>query len=254
MPWDPRQYLRFGAERLRPAIDLLAAVPLTAAREVIDFGCGAGNVAAILKERFPAAELIGVDGSAEMLERAAQALPNAQWIRADLREWEPEEPADLVFSNATLHWLEDHPTLFRRLARMVRPGGCLAVQMPANHAEPSHTAAFEVACDDRWRARLEPHLRRSPVHALADYLAILSPIAHRLDLWETRYLHVLDGEDPVAQWTKGSLLVPLLDALEPSEREDFWARYCALLRPVYPRLPDGRTPFPFLRRFIVATF
>ncbi|HEY3448332.1 MAG TPA: methyltransferase domain-containing protein [Myxococcales bacterium] len=254
MPWDPSQYLRFGAERLRPALDLLARVPLEAPRSIADLGCGAGNVTRLLRERWPEADLLGVDRSPEMLARAAQTLPDARWARADLASWSPASPVDLLFSNATLHWLDDHSERFARLATFVRPGGCLAVQMPANHTEPTHTAAFAVAEEGAWRAKLAPLLRRAPVHALADYHRWLSPRAKALDLWETRYLHVLEGEDAVAQWTRGSFLIPLLDALEPAEREAFFARYAQRLRTAYPRRADGKALLPFRRIFLVALF
>ncbi|MEX2147129.1 MAG: trans-aconitate 2-methyltransferase, partial [Candidatus Rokuibacteriota bacterium] len=133
------------------------------------------------------------------------------------------------------------------------PGGVLAVQMPRNFGAPSHTAIAEAARSGPWRATLEPLLRPVPVAEPAFYYDTLAPHAAALDIWETEYLHVLEGEHPVKEWTKGTWLKPLLDALAESERSAFEARYAELLAPAYPRRADGRTLLPFRRLFIVAT-
>jgi len=252
MPWDPIQYLGFGSQRLRPALDLLARVPLEAPGAVVDLGCGPGHVTGILQTRWPSARVLGVDRSPEMLTRAAVEVSGPAWHLADLAQWQPEATVDLLYANASLHWLDDHATLFPRLMGFLRPGGCLAVQMPRNHDRPSHRAAFEVAMEGPWRDRLEPLLRRRPVSEPEAYLHWLAPRAATLDLWETDYLHLLEGPDPVAAWTMGSLLVPLMEALEPGAREAFLAAYRSRLREAYPADASGRTPFRFRRLFIVA--
>ncbi len=252
MPWDPARYLGFDSERLRPALDLLARVPLEAPGGVVDLGCGPGHVTRILQARWPAAQVLGVDRSPEMLARAAADGPGLAWRQADLATWAPKEPVDLLYANASLHWLEDHATLFPRLMGFLKPGGCLAVQMPRNHDRPSHQAAFAVAGEGPWRDRLEPLLRRQPVSEPEAYLEWLAPGAATLDIWETDYLHRLEGPDPVVAWTRGSLLVPLLEVLEPGEREAFLAAYRDRLRAAYPIDASGRTSFRFRRLFIVA--
>lgn len=252
MPWDPAQYLRFGPERLRPALELLARVPLEEPEDIVDLGCGPGHLSKIMKARWPQARVVGVDSSAAMLARAAADAPEFVWQRADLREWGPERPVDLIYANASLHWVEDHQALMPRLLGGLRPGGWLAVQMPRNQDRPSHRAAFEVAEQGPWRARLEPLLRRHPVAEPEAYLRWLSPVASRLDLWETDYLHLLEGPDPVAAWAQGSLLVPLLEALQAEERESYLEAYRARLRVAYPPDAAGRTAFRFRRLFLVA--
>ena len=184
--------------------------------------------------------------------RQTDAGERIRWVEADLADWAPPAPVDVLFSNAALHWLDDHATLFPRLAGWLAPGGVLAVQMPHNHAAPSHRLAVEAARGGPWRERLAPVLREWPVGAPADYHDILVEHVDGLDLWETEYLHVLEGEDPVAQWTKGSLLRPLLAALTASQAEAFEADYRRRLRTAYPRRDDGTTLFPFRRLFLVA--
>ena len=130
--WDADQYSLFLDDRTRPARDLLARVEVAAPRRVVDVGCGPGNSTALLVSRWPGAEVVGIDSSPEMIEKARRNLPGVEFVEADLREWAPPEPVDVVYSNATLQWVEDHPRVFERLWGVVAPGRVLAVQMPAN--------------------------------------------------------------------------------------------------------------------------
>jgi trans-aconitate 2-methyltransferase len=253
MSWSPDQYLRFAAPRLRPAADLLAAVPLTAPRAVVDLGCGAGNVTRLIGERWLEARITGVDDSAAMLAKAAQEFPRARWQQCGIADWRAGEPVDLIYSNAALQWLGDHERLFPSLLAQLAPGGVLAVQMPRNFEAPSHREIANTVRSGPWRARLAPLLVPSPVAAPGVYYEILAPLAARLDIWETEYLQVLEGEDPVKEWTKGTWLRQFLDALaDDAERAAFEANYAARLRLAYPRRSDGRTLFPFRRLFLVA--
>jgi trans-aconitate 2-methyltransferase len=252
MPWDPAQYLAFASERLRPALDLLARVPARSPERILDLGSGAGNVTQLLADRWPRASVLGVDSSPEMLARAASALPSASFLEADIATWEPRDPADLVFSNAVLHWLGDHRSLFPRLASWVRPGGHLAIQMPASFDHASHTAAREAAAEGPWSQLLDPDAGHAAVARPEDYVEWLSTCVRRLDLWETTYFHLLEGPDPVAEWFKGSLLVPYLAALPEQHRAPFFDAYRRRVRDAYPPRADGRTVMPMRRIFMVA--
>jgi SAM-dependent methyltransferase len=162
MAWNPAQYRKFSGQRLRPARDLLGRVPLDAPQSVVDLGCGEGAATRLLRERWPGAELTGVDSSAEMLEVAARELSGVQWEQADIATWKPPVPVDLIFSNAALHWLDDHTSLFLHLVEAIKPGGVMAVQMPRNFLAPSHTLITAVALDKPWRERLAPSFVRNP--------------------------------------------------------------------------------------------
>jgi trans-aconitate 2-methyltransferase len=244
--WDPEQYLRFGAERLRPAVELLQRVSLDEPARIYDLGCGPGTVTQLLCSRWPGASVIGVDASETMLARAAAANAEIEWRRADLSDWEPEAPADLLYSNAALHWLDAHEELFPRLFRALAPGGALAVQMPSNFDAPSHTAVTDALAG----RGIVP--RASPLLEPAAYYDLLASRARSVDLWETRYFHVLEGHDPVVEWTKGTTLRPVLERLAETEREAFLDDYRARIREAYPRRADGRTVLPFKRLFLVA--
>jgi trans-aconitate 2-methyltransferase len=253
MAWDPNQYLKFSGLRLRPALDLLAQVPAERPRTVCDLGAGTGNVTRLLRERWPDAAITGVDSSAEMLDKARTDAPGITWQQADLAAWAPDAPVDVIFSNAALHWIGDHARVFTRLAGALAPGGVLAVQMPRNFAAPSHTLMADAARNGPWRATLEPLLRPAPVSEPAFYYDVLVRCGTRPTIWETEYIQALEGADPVKEWTKGTWLKPLLDALDEPQRGAFEAAYTERVAAAYPRRDDGITLFPFRRLFIVAT-
>lgn len=248
MTWDPTTYGTFAQPRLRPALDLMARIEAASPARIADLGCGTGNVTRLLARRWPHAEVTGVDSSPEML-REATGIPT---IEADIAAWRPDAPLDILFSNAALHWLDDHERLFPRLMAMLAPGGTLAVQMPRNHAAPSHVEMAKAARSGKWAERLAPLLRTDPVGEPAFYYAILAPLAASLDIWQTEYLHVLDGEDAVYHWIMGSALKPLADALDEPERSEFLVELRHRLRNAYPRGAEGKTLFAFRRLFIIA--
>jgi len=252
LSWNPERYLAFADQRTRPAVDLLARVPLAAAARIADLGCGPGNATRPLVERWPGAEVTGVDSSSDMLAKAAASGLPATWVEADLAAWAPDAPFDLIYSNAALHWLDGHATLLPRLLRRLGPEGVLAVQMPRNFEAPSHTLLCDTARNGPWAGRLAGFLESPPVAAPEWYYDLLAPHAGTVDIWETVYLHVLGGDDPVLRWTRSTALRPVMDALDEEQFAAFEAAYAARLREAYPRRSDGRTLFPFRRLFIIA--
>lgn len=262
--WDPRQYLRHSGHRTRPFHDLLARVPdlPSAARpRIADLGCGPGNVTALLAGRWPDAEVVGYDNSPEMLARAeSEAGPTAgggtlRFELADAGAWAPRgAPYDLIVSNATLQWVPGHAGSFPAWLDGLAPGGVFAFQVPSNFDAPSHVLMRELAGSARWRGRLGGVLRHADaVLRPEEYLAALAGLGCAVDVWETTYLHVLDGDDPVLDWVKGTGLRPVLSALEGDSEaaEAFLAEYRELLRGAYPAAEYG-TVFPFRRLFAVA--
>lgn len=253
MSWDPRQYLAFAGHRLRPVLDLLARIPAEDPAFVVDLGCGAGNGTKILRQTWPNARMAAVDSSPEMLERARQESPDIEWSEGDIATWQPDTKVDVLFSNAALHWLDHHETLFPALLDHVKPGGYFAVQMPANFREPSHTMIEEVAHDGPWRAAIEPLINEPPTKEPGFYYELLAHRVQELDIWKIQYQQVVEGDDPVAEFTKGTWLPQFLEPLEEPQRSDFEAEYRRRLREAYPKQEDGKTIFPFNRLFMVAT-
>ncbi|MBL8931047.1 MAG: methyltransferase domain-containing protein [Kineosporiaceae bacterium] len=263
--WDPVQYNRFGDERGRPFDDLLARVtPAGDPHLVVDLGCGPGQLTASLLSRWPASSVIGVDSSAEMIVAAEQVragLPDAharRWhlAQADLRDWAPPRPVDVLISNATLQWVPGHLDLLAGWVACLAPGGWLAVQVPGNHEAPSHAILRELRHSSRWAPLVGPDVapgldRRMAVAEPAAYLAALAAAGCTTDVWETTYLHVLPGEDAVLEWVRGTGARPTLAALPEASRAEFEAEYGARLREAYPRREFG-TVLPFRRIFVVA--
>jgi trans-aconitate 2-methyltransferase len=252
MTWNPSQYLKFADHRTRPSFDLLARIDAAAPKIVYDLGCGPGNSTLPLRERWPEAQIIGVDSSAEMIAKAKTLAVPIEWVEADIATWRGEKPADIIFSNATLQWLGGHGTLMPKLFAQLAPGGILAVQMPRNHSAPSHVEMRETARSGPWRAKVESLMREAPVHSPDFYWDCLNGPDVVLDIWETEYLHQLTGDNPVVEWTKATGLRPFLDALDEPLRSQFLDDYKRRIAEAYPPRPDGVTLFPFRRLFIVA--
>jgi trans-aconitate 2-methyltransferase len=258
--WDPAQYLRHAGHRARPFTDLLAHVPDLPAEQprIADLGCGPGNVTALLAHRWPTAHITGYDNSPEMLAQTAPG-PTAgggrlDFAHADVRTWTPTEAHDLIISNATLQWIPGHADRFPDWISALAPGGTLAFQVPGNFDAPSHRLLRDLADSPRRRDRLAGVLRHEDaVHTPVDYLRRLTALGCAADVWETTYVHLLPGEDPVLDWVKGTALRPVLTALadDPESREDFVRDYRDALRGAYPATGHG-TPFPFRRVFAVA--
>ena len=256
MAWDPRQYLRFGDERQRPGIELLARIPDVDAGTIFDLGCGPGNLTGLIADRWPGAEVVGVDSSPEMLDRARRHRPDLGWIEADIAAWRPDGPVDIVYSNAALHWLTDHAELFPRLLSFLRAGGVLAVQMPDNWHEPTHTVPSAMLDSGVWPAAAVGALTRDRVARPARYREMLRPGSRSIDMWETVYHQVLEpapGSHPVLEWVKGSFLRPVLEALDGPARAAFEQACATGYASAYPPEPDGTVVLPFRRLFMVVT-
>jgi trans-aconitate 2-methyltransferase len=257
MAWDPGQYLRFADERLRPGFDLLSRVDALPPGPIFELGCGTGVHTNAIAERWPDRAVTGIDASPEMLAQVTPGPPRVRWLEADIRGWRPAAPAALIFTNATLQWLDDHAALFPHLLRQLVPGGILAVQMPRNFDAPSHVLMRETAGEAPWADRLAPLLRRDPVARPEIYYDLLVGLARGgLDLWETEYLHVLSGaeggESPVLTWVRGTALRPLMAPLDATEQAEFAARYDAKLKRAYLPRANGKLPLPYRRLFLVA--
>lgn len=230
----------------------MSQIPLRPYSRIVDLGCGAGEQAVELARRWPDAIVTGIDSSPEMLAHAESGA--VRWIQADIAAYDPPEPLDLIYSNAALQWLDNHIELFPGIAGMLSDEGVLAVQMPRNHDAPSHRVMRDVARRDCWSTRFEGVGVSSPVGEPTQYHDILRPYMTTLNIWETTYLHVLKGDDPVAYWTGSTGLRPYLNALaNDGERDHFFNVYKEALRQHYPRQNDGRTLFPFRRLFIVGS-
>ena len=251
--WNPALYRRFEDERTRPAAELLARVPLATAARVVDLGCGPGNSTELLVERWPNAEIMGIDTSADMLRQARERLPKQTFVEANVAHWVPPANTDLLFANAIFQWVPDHLRQLQRLLGALPAGGALAVQMPDNLDEPSHVMMREVAHAGPWRETLADAARARDVLPKpgASYDA-LRPLCQRIEIWHTIYNHVLDDAAAIVEWVKGTGLKPFVDPLEPAERKEFIREYTARVAAAYPAQFDGKVILRFPRFFVVA--
>jgi trans-aconitate 2-methyltransferase len=265
--WDPGQYLQFADERARPFADLIARVGARDPRYVVDLGCGPGQLTASLRERWPDADIEGIDSSAPMIDRA-QALLGEDTVSSagasahgtgrlsfrlgDLRDWTPVRPVDVLVTNATLQWVPGHDDLLRTWVGYLAAEGWLALQVPGNFDSPTHQILFALAAEEPWARHLTIPVRQRPGAPGPDvYLEVLAAAGCQVDAWETTYLHVLHGEDAVFEWIKGTGARPVLQALPDDVRPDFEATYKARLRKAYPPRDVG-TVLPYRRVFAVA--
>jgi trans-aconitate 2-methyltransferase len=251
--WSPEQYHRYRGERSRPFFDLLAQVDLVAPRTIVDLGCGTGELTATLLERWPEASVLGIDSSKEMIDVAAthREPDRLEFALGDLATWEPSAPVDLLFSNAAFQWVGNHEQLIPRLVDLVAPGGVLAFQVPANFTAPSHTILYELLSSPRWVKKLGHGNGSASIMEPSWYVEILTSLGMKVSAWETVYHQILQGENAVLEWVKGTALRPVLAALDESEKIEFLEEYAGRLRAAYPQRAFG-TLFPFRRLFVVG--
>ncbi len=250
MKWSPAQYEKFQIQRQQPAIDLLARLAPENPKNVTDLGCGTGSHAPRIKAMWPDCTYTGVDMSTQMLKQAQQHDPDAHWVAADINNWQPDTPVDLIFSNAALHWVPDHQTLIPGLVHQLNPGGVIAVQMPASFNLPVHTLIRDTVLQSPFDG-FSTQAAAGILNADA-YYDLLATIAEDINIWETVYIHILDGPNPVLEWAKGTALLPVLKALPETLHSHFINAYGQALLKAYPRRPDGKTLLPFRRLFITA--
>jgi trans-aconitate 2-methyltransferase len=253
MRWDPTQYGRYAGERERPFLDLIGRISADTPHHVVDLGCGTGNLTAILAHRWPEARVEGIDSSPEMIARTIEhASGRLTFAFADIADWQPASDVDVIVSNAALQWVPGHRSMIARWAAALPEGGWLALQVPGNFDQPSHVLMRELASSNRWAPRLAGVLRDSlSVETPQNYASTLLDAGMAADVWETTYVHLLAGENPVLEWVRGTGLRPVLSALTADEATEFESEYAAALRKAYPAGPHG-TMFPFRRIFAVG--
>ena len=251
--WNAALYLKFEDERTRPSADLLARIPPIHPTCVVDLGCGPGNSTELLAQRFPEAQVLGIDTSPDMIAAARKRLPSATFQLGDVAALSLDVPADVLFANAVLQWVPDHAALLPHLMGQLAPGGYIAVQMPDNLNEPSHAAMREAAAEGPWVQKLASAAdARTQLPDVNAYYAMLRPLSAAVDIWRTTYHHPLDGHGAIAEWLKSTGLKPFLDPLSPDERTAYLARYLERIAPHYPVHADGKVLLAFPRLFLVA--
>ncbi|AOY00459.1 trans-aconitate methyltransferase [Jeongeupia sp. USM3] len=256
--WDPERYLQFAGLRRRPSEELLDRLPALSPTSIVDLGCGTGLATQLLAEKWPDADLVGVDSSRQMLEEAARTGLPARWICADVAHWQPAWRPGLIFAAAVMHFVGEHRLLLPHLLRQLGPGGCLALHMPDWRDAPWYQIALDVLETGGPAGRplgpdpLRTAMAERNVQPVDHYYRLLAPLATEIDIWESSHLQVVHGDNPVFDWVSVSALRPVLNGLSPSCRQRFLEQYIRHIREQYPPERNGATLFPFRRIFLVA--
>jgi trans-aconitate 2-methyltransferase len=251
--WNPDAYLKYGDERTQPSYDLAARIAVDDPAHIVDIGCGPGNSTRVLRERWPKADILGLDSSPEMITNAERAYPAERWVLADAARWETEARFDIVFSNAALQWIPQHETLIDRLFALVEPQGALAVQVPANQGSPLYQAIVRVAGREAWREAMAGCDERLVYYSAGFYYDRLAACARRIDLWQTTYLHVMASHQDLIDWYASTGMRPYLERLpSAAQKNAFQREVLEEIRSHYPQQADQKVLFPFSRLFFVA--
>ena len=251
--WDAAQYKKFERERTLPSRDLAHAIPLDAAERILDVGCGVGNSTAVVQSRFPMAKVVGADNSEAMLASARANHPDLTFIPFDASSGWGELPGgyDVIFSNACIQWVPDHPTLLRNMMNALRPGGVLAVQVPMQQEEPIHRIIEGLVRSDKWAAKIgTPRV----FHTLSQskYIDLLAEYSSDFTCWQTTYCHRLPNHQAIMEWYKGTGLRPYLAVLDAQDAAAFEAEVFAQVQSAYPPQQNGEVIFRFPRFFFTA--
>lgn len=251
--WNAAQYLKFSGERTRPSIDLARRISLQSPQRILDIGCGPGNSTKVLADQFPAAYILGIDNSQNMIDTAKAAYPQLDFQQCDAHTSLAclDGPFDIVFSNACIQWIPDHPRLLREMMALLQPGGVLAVQVPMNSQEPIHQILSRLAASARWAPKLgTPRIFYTLTQS--QYFDLLSEIAADFTLWQTTYFHRLDSHKDILEWYRSTGLRPYLQALSPADGTAFEQEIYSALTEAYPTQKNGEIIFRFPRFFFIA--
>ena len=251
--WDPDQYLQFKRERTQPSIELVARIQMDDPRTIIDIGCGPGNSTQILLRRWPHADILGLDKSEKMIQKARQDYPHQKWIVGDASTLETRQTYDIVFSNAAIHWIPEHDVLLRRLFQIVNKNGILAVQVPANQESPLFKSILRVSRSAKWSAFTKGREESITYHDAGYYYGQLALYTKEIVIWETIYYHIMQSHEELIDWYKGTAMKPFLDSLPNDESRDEFKREVLIeCQKDYPLQRDRRILYPFKRIFFTA--
>ncbi len=251
--WNPDQYLQFKNERTQPSIDLVARIQMADPQTIIDIGCGPGNSTQILLKKWPHADILGIDISEAMIQRARQDYPNQRWFVADAADLAIGQTFDIVFSNAAIHWIPNHDILLRRLFQIVNENGILAVQVPANQESPLFKSMLRVSRSAKWSAFTKGREGSITYHDADYYYGQLALYTKEIVMWETIYYHIMKSHEDLIDWYKGTAMKPFFDSLPNDEsRQEFSREVLIECQTAYPLQRDGRILYPFKRLFFTA--
>lgn len=252
--WDSAKYLKFGDERTQPAIDLVNRINFQNPKKILDIGCGPGNSSAVLAQRYPDADVLGIDNSPAMIEAARVQHPGIRFMQCDAsRDLHLlDRNFDIVFSNACIQWIPDHHTLLKNMMYLLKPGGVIAIQIPMNCQEPIHQIIKQISTSHKWFSKFEnPRIFYNLTQS--GYYDLLSDIASDFCIWQTTYFHKMKSHSDIMEWYRATGLRPYLNALSKTDRLNFESDIYGELINTYPKQKNGEIIFRFPRFFFTAT-
>lgn len=248
--WNSTQYIKFERERTQPSIDLLNRIDINPTN-ILDIGCGPGNSTAQLKNKFPKSNILGVDSSENMLEKAVQSYKNLNFKKANIPyDLDSLGEYDLIFSNACLHWIPDHNSLLPSLIDKLNKNGALAVQMPLVQYAPFYKILNRMIDCSKWN-KLKTIQNFYNLYPDETY-NILSKKSKDIQMWETTYYHIVKSYDDVISWYKGSGLRPYLNALDENEQKEFIKELLNEIKNEFSLCSDGNIILKMPRMFFIA--
>ena len=251
--WNSSLYLKFKKERTQPSVDLVKRIDIVNPKKIIDIGCGPGNSTKVLADRFPNAEILGVDYSDDMLKKAKLNHPDIDFKKFDACEksWDLDTDYDIVFSNACIQWIPDHRELLPKMMGLLKDGGVMAVQIPLQRSQPVHHIVKSVAKSAKWSGKFD---FERPFYILdeGEYFDILSEISKDFTMWQTTYYHRLCSHQDIVEWYKSTGMKPYLDVLDDQDKNEFISDIYSELIKEYKVQQNGEIIFKFPRLFFIA--
>ncbi|MGN1316095.1 MAG: methyltransferase domain-containing protein [Acutalibacteraceae bacterium] len=248
--WNSNQYIKFEKERTQPSVDLISRIRISP-ESVLDIGCGPGNSTNQLFEHFPKVNLLGIDSSDNMIDKAKKSYPNLNFRKCIIPDDIDElEKYDLIFSNACLHWIPDHKKLLPTLMDKLNTGGILAVQMPLVQNALFYNLLDQLVATEKWK-KLDM-IRNFHNLSPNETYDILSQTSCCVTMWETSYYHIVTSHNDIIEWYKGSGLRPYLEKLDTTEKSDFLNDLLGIIKQHFPIQADKSIILKMPRLFFIA--
>ncbi len=250
--WNSKQYMKFERERTQPSKDLISRICSRDFNRILDLGCGPGNSTNALKTNFKNSEIIGIDASDNMLEKAIKDHPDLEFKKCFLPNGlnEIDGKFDLIFSNACIHWIPEQRELLSKCKEKLNAGGILAVQIPFIQNAPFYKILYKLV-DEKWQnlSSIKNFHNLMP----EEYYDLLNELCFDFDIWQTTYYHTVSSYEGIIDWYKGSGLRPYLEALESDEkRQQFTSELLSIIKDKYPMQSNGNVILKMPRMFFTA--
>ncbi|AFA47422.1 methyltransferase domain-containing protein [Acetobacterium woodii] len=251
--WNVKLYHQYEKERLQPSIDLVNRIAKDSFNRIIDIGCGSGMSTLPLRKRFKKAEIVGVDLSAAMLEKAKETISDVTWLKRDCsKPMNDLGKFDLVFSNAALQWFENQAAVIKNLSEMLVSEGLLAIQIPYFSDMIISDCIDEVVQTDDTAVFNEIAMETCNCYAPGFYYDELTKWFNKVELWQTNYFHVMDDHQAIIKFCQSTGLRPYLERLAENEKDDFLKSVLNGVKKSYPVQKNGCVLFEFKRMFFIA--